>query len=245
MEIQNILWEKNYRLKSSINVLKEENNALKARAWNLSKENRKMKKQIDSWNLERSMILSENKKPYIDSTTMEKVYQDQDFSVVSMKIELNELSHTLAEKEEVLRKQQERISGFDTLSDNLNHEIGELGARLFSFIHKATPETSIELEIKRIQQVIFSNNELIKDTERKIAIAKQSGCTLLNELEHMEKPVRRYTPEVLIQLKKSAVAVKEEEEEPAKVLASEIKRQTSQINELEYSVQQAINDSLV
>jgi uncharacterized protein (DUF3084 family) len=158
MEIQNILWEKNYRLKTSINSLKEENNALRARAWNLSKENRKMKKQIDSWNLERSMILSENKKPYIDSTTMEKVYQDQDFSVVSMKIELNDLSQALADRETVIRKQQERVSNFPTLSDHLNQEIMELGQRLFCFVNSTTPPTSIEIELKRMQQVVDQNN---------------------------------------------------------------------------------------
>jgi hypothetical protein len=32
-----------------------------------------MKMQIDSWNIARLMIFSENKSPYIDSTTMEKV----------------------------------------------------------------------------------------------------------------------------------------------------------------------------
>lgn len=114
MEIQNILWEKNYRLKSAINAVKEENNALRAKAWNFSKENRKMKRQIDSWDLERSMIISENKKPYIDSTTMEKVFRDQEFSVVSMKIELTELGKVLEEKEEVIRKSQERIECFDS-----------------------------------------------------------------------------------------------------------------------------------
>jgi hypothetical protein len=65
-----------------------------------------MKKQIDSWNLERSMIFSENKKPYIDSTTMEKVYHDQDFSVVSMKIELNELAQVINEKDCIIKASQ-------------------------------------------------------------------------------------------------------------------------------------------
>lgn len=158
MEIQNILWEKNYRLKTSINGLKEENNALRARAWNLSKENRKMKKQIDSWNLERSMILSDNKKPYIDSTTMEKVYHDQDFSVVSMKIELSELAQTLAEKEAIIRKQQERVSNFQALSEDLNRQITEHGRKLFCYVNEATPQSSIEVELKRMQQVVQRNN---------------------------------------------------------------------------------------
>lgn len=65
------------------------------------------------------------------------------------------------------------------------------------------------------------------------------------KLEHTKKPVRKYTPEVFIQLKKSAVTVQEEEEEPAKLLASEIKKHEADIDELEYRVQQTINDSVV
>jgi hypothetical protein len=52
------------------------------------------------------MIFSENKKPYIDSTTMEKVYHDQDFSVVSMKIELNELAQVINEKDCIIKASQ-------------------------------------------------------------------------------------------------------------------------------------------
>lgn len=94
-DLQNILWEKNYLLKSSINNLKEENNNIKAKVWNFEKENRKMQKQIDYWNLEKYPLLEGKNTPYLDSNTMDKVFQDQDYSVVTMKIELAKLTELM------------------------------------------------------------------------------------------------------------------------------------------------------
>ncbi len=54
-------------------------------------------------------------------------------------------------------------------------------------------------------------------------------------------PVRKYTPEVVEQMKHSHVVVKDEEEDSVKVLAMEIERQTSKIDSLEYKMQQLIN----
>lgn len=34
---QNIIWQRNYELKMSINLLKEENNSVKAKLWNIEK----------------------------------------------------------------------------------------------------------------------------------------------------------------------------------------------------------------
>jgi muconolactone delta-isomerase len=34
---QNMIWEKNYKLKMSINILREENSSLKAKLWNIEK----------------------------------------------------------------------------------------------------------------------------------------------------------------------------------------------------------------
>lgn len=48
---QNIIWEKNYKLKMAINILKEENSSVKAKLWNIEKENRKMDKLIEAWSL--------------------------------------------------------------------------------------------------------------------------------------------------------------------------------------------------
>lgn len=56
-----------------------------------------MQKQIDSWNLEKHPLLGK-KVPYLDSTTMDRVFQDQDYSVVTMKIELARLNQILDEK---------------------------------------------------------------------------------------------------------------------------------------------------
>lgn len=86
MTAQNIIWDKNYTYKKAINHLKEENSSLKARVWNVEKENRKMGRQIESWNLNSFVSANLSKKPYIDMATVEKVFADQDYNIVSIKI---------------------------------------------------------------------------------------------------------------------------------------------------------------
>ena len=122
-DLQDILWEKSYLLKSSINGLKEENNNLRAKVWNFEKENRKMQKQIDSWNLEKYPLLEGKKTPYLDSSTMEKVFQDQDYSVVTMKIELDRLTDLLAQKEGKIQKNNEILSNFSDHEELVNGRI--------------------------------------------------------------------------------------------------------------------------
>lgn len=94
-------------MKSSINELKEENNNVKAKVWNYEKENRKMQRQIEGWGLERGLLVEGRggkgkgmtSKPYLDSNTMDKVYKDQDYSVVTMKIHLAQLTSDLQAKD--------------------------------------------------------------------------------------------------------------------------------------------------
>lgn len=88
MTAQNIIWDKNYNYKCLINQVKEENSSLKARIWNVEKENRRMERQIDSWNLADYSANALTKKPYIDMGTVEKVVGDQDYSIVSMKMQI-------------------------------------------------------------------------------------------------------------------------------------------------------------
>lgn len=95
MVAQNILWDKNYSLKQAINQLHEENSSLKARIWNFEKENRKMDRQIEYWSLKEYMATT-GKKIYIDTATLEKVLADQDYNIVSMKIDIVELEKTLS-----------------------------------------------------------------------------------------------------------------------------------------------------
>ena len=68
--------------------MKEENSSLKARIWNFEKENRRMERQINVWNLHDHAVNNFTKKPYIDMATVEKVVNDQDYNIVSLKIEI-------------------------------------------------------------------------------------------------------------------------------------------------------------
>jgi hypothetical protein len=90
MTAQNIIWVKNYELKEGINKVKEENSSLKARIWNVEKENRKMDRQIETWGLRKAFV-NTSSKPYIDTATAEKVLQDQDYSITSIKIMIVQL----------------------------------------------------------------------------------------------------------------------------------------------------------
>lgn len=71
----------------AINILREENSSVKAKLWNIEKENRRMDKQIEAWNLQKIFSLSKNK-PYIDMLTVSKVFADQDYEIVSTKIDI-------------------------------------------------------------------------------------------------------------------------------------------------------------
>lgn len=50
-----------------------------------------MERQIETWNLSEG----QTKKPYVDMATVETVLKDQDYHIVSMKIEINKLSKQL------------------------------------------------------------------------------------------------------------------------------------------------------
>jgi hypothetical protein len=56
-----------------------------------------------------------------------------------------------------------------------------------------TPQKSVDVSIKHMQENINHNNEKIKQVERQIASNKVTKANLSYELEHMEKPVRKYT----------------------------------------------------
>jgi hypothetical protein len=47
-----------------------------------------MERQIDSWNLNECQASSLAKKPYIDMATVEKVVADQDYNIVSLKMQI-------------------------------------------------------------------------------------------------------------------------------------------------------------
>lgn len=47
-----------------------------------------MERQIESWNLNDYLNNNLNKKPYIDMATVEKVVGDQDYNIVSLKMQI-------------------------------------------------------------------------------------------------------------------------------------------------------------
>ena len=81
----------------AINILKEENSSVKAKLWNIEKENRKMDKLIEAWSLEK-IFASSNSKPYIDMITVSRVFADQDYEIVSTKIDIARYERVLEEK---------------------------------------------------------------------------------------------------------------------------------------------------
>jgi len=83
-----------------------------------------MERQIESWNLtDCNNTTGSNKKPYIDMATVEKVLSDQDYSIVSIKMQIFELENQLQEREETFLKMLERNKEVDKISSVLNHEI--------------------------------------------------------------------------------------------------------------------------
>ncbi len=58
-----------------------------------------MDKQIETWNLEKVFSCSKNK-PYIDMMTVSKVFADQDYEIVSTKIDIAKYERILQEKED-------------------------------------------------------------------------------------------------------------------------------------------------
>jgi len=55
--------------------------------------------------------------------TVEKVLSDQDYSIVSIKMQIFELENQLQEREETFLKMLERNKEVDKISSVLNHEI--------------------------------------------------------------------------------------------------------------------------
>lgn len=58
-----------------------------------------MDKQIESWNLTQIFVNNHNRrKPYIDTLTVLKVLDDQDYKIVSLKIEISRLENQLSNR---------------------------------------------------------------------------------------------------------------------------------------------------
>lgn len=57
-----------------------------------------MDKQIENWGIKEFTKSHTTKKPYIDMFTVEKVFKDQDYSIVSIKIKNFELEKALEAK---------------------------------------------------------------------------------------------------------------------------------------------------
>lgn len=66
---------------------------------------------------------------------MQKVFRDQDFNVVSMKIEIAELNKVLEEKEKLIKQTNHRIENFEENADSMNDQMRELGKEVFRYIN--------------------------------------------------------------------------------------------------------------
>jgi hypothetical protein len=57
-----------------------------------------MERQIEAWNLNDCLSTSAGKKPYIDMTTVERVVCDQDYNIVSLKMQIFELEKEVEDR---------------------------------------------------------------------------------------------------------------------------------------------------
>lgn len=130
MNAQNIIWDKNYTFKCLINQATTENSALKARIWNIEKENRRMERQIEAWNLG-ELVQGNPKKPYIDMATVETVLADQDYHIVSMKMQIFELERQLEDKELEYQQLLQQNNDSGQVARLLNHEIAERKVEMY------------------------------------------------------------------------------------------------------------------
>lgn len=89
----------------------------------MEKENRRMERQIESWNIGEYVNLNPNKRPYIDMATVETVMADQDYQIVSMKMEIYDLEKELEGKEEEATKLTEKNKNVKNICRLLNNEI--------------------------------------------------------------------------------------------------------------------------
>lgn len=85
-----------------------------------------MDKQIDSWNLTQIFLNNHNrKKPYIDTLTVLKVLDDQDYKIVSLKIEISRLENQLNNRSmqiDALQNNENHIDKYDTY---ITHQTNE------------------------------------------------------------------------------------------------------------------------
>ena len=121
MTAQNILWDKKYDYQRGINQLKEANSSLKARIWNVEKENRRMERQIEAWGL-----TDGQPRPYVDTSTRQKVLSDQDYSIVSLKLQIIDLERELEARDQAHQESLEQNRQSGQICAALNHEIARL-----------------------------------------------------------------------------------------------------------------------
>lgn len=127
--------------------------------WNFEKENRKMQKQIDYWNLEKYPLLEGKKTPYLDSNTMDKVFQDQDYSVVTMKIELTRLTELMGAKDQEIKRNNDVVSNSKYYEELISGQIALEAKKLIKVITEDN-SSSIE-ELKSINENVKENNARI------------------------------------------------------------------------------------
>ncbi|EAS06761.1 hypothetical protein TTHERM_00690000 (macronuclear) [Tetrahymena thermophila SB210] len=102
IEIQNLKVQKNEII--------QENNQVREKIINLERDIKQMSRQLNKWNIESRMVFDEAVEPYIDSQSCDKVYEDPNFYLTSlrkkvkeMKQEINQLDEQIKEYNDTLR----------------------------------------------------------------------------------------------------------------------------------------------
>lgn len=84
-----------------------------------------MQRQIDSWNLADSQAAALAKKPYIDMATVERVLADQDYNIVSLKMQIFQLEKELELRNTHYDVIHSRNKEANKIASVFNHEIAD------------------------------------------------------------------------------------------------------------------------
>lgn len=105
-----------------------------------------MDKQIENWGIKQYMKNISIKKPYLDLSTVEKVLADQDYNIVSIKIDNFELEKELARREEQHNEVSDDNRNADKIVSLLNHELGSKKVELYERIGSNSSRYQVDIE---------------------------------------------------------------------------------------------------
>jgi hypothetical protein len=143
-----------------------------------------MDRQIESWNLNDYLNGSISKKPYIDMATVEKVVADQDYNIVSLKMQIFELERVLDERAKECDAILERNKSASNIISVFNHEIADRKIEICQFIEGEVQNAhTFEKGYKEKMSVsILQQNQALDLIAKNIEIKKKSKNNLENDL---------------------------------------------------------------